>query len=902
MGSWWRSEDMTYVSLILSEEAAPAAIRELGVLGCFQFTDLNPELTPFQRRFVSYIKRCDEIERKIRYVSAEATKMGVPIESAGLVENFIYNSRGLEYSSGTYVMETIESKLDLYEQQLLDLNKYSEKLASEYQNKVEYHHLLVKAQRFLKVVLEIEHNEAEKQRELNDNTTGIALSPLLAKDQVDERGGVSYQGDEMSFSNIAGVLPIADKTRFERMLFRSTRGNCYVRFSNLGSKALDAYGQHIEKVCFIIFYKSNAIESKIKRICDAFSANRYDLSNLNNPNEMELQKQANYREMLDAKVILDKNTEARITISLESSKYLEEWLWIVRREKSIYHTLNLFKNDVAGNLLRGRAWVLSSSVYQAKSVLARTYASLNLPNTSMLEKVPESWGTPPTHFKTNQYTIAFQEFVNTYGVPRYKEANPALFTAATFPFFFGVMYGDIGHGTCLLLGGLFLILTESYFSRNADEMTKGMYMARYMLFAMGIMSVYAGLIYNDYFSIGLDLFTSRWTFTEVDGVKATFSSYYGDEAAIYPFGVDPAWHISSNDLLFFNSMKMKMSVILGICHMTFGIILKGMNTIYFKSWVDFITEFIPMIIFDVAFFGYMVILIFVKWSINWQERMALGTCSYNASGVINQCVLSATNSCFNAAGNVCTIATPLNQVCTLGYGGLSGGCQPPNLITTLINIALKPGVVDEPMYSGQAQVQTVILLIAFICVPWLLFIKPYYLKFTHSKESTVEVHAGSENPLLGADSDDHNDESHTQAHGGHGGHDAHGHGGEFNFGEIFIHQAIETIEFVLGMVSNTASYLRLWALSLAHTELAHVFWEKAMLTTIKMNNPIAIFFGFAVFAAVTFGVLLAMDVLECFLHALRLHWVEFQNKFYKADGYRFQPFDFLSILEKATLE
>lgn len=56
-------------------------------------------------------------------------------------------------------------------------------------------------------------------------------------------------------------------------------------------------------------------------------------------------------------------------------------------------------------------------------------------------------------------------------------------------------------------------------------------------------------------------------------------------------------------------------------------------------------------------------------------------------------------------------------------------------------------------------------------------------------------------------------------------------------------QAIETIEFVLGMVSNTASYLRLWALSLAHTELAAVFWEKAMLATIMMNNPVAVFIG-----------------------------------------------------------
>ena len=120
----------------MSEEAAPACIRELGVMGCFQFTDLNPELTPFQRRFVAFIKRCDEIERKIRYVTGEVKKMQVPLQSAGSVEGFIEASQASEVSSGSYLLESIESKLDVYEQQLLELNKYSDKLTDEYGHKV----------------------------------------------------------------------------------------------------------------------------------------------------------------------------------------------------------------------------------------------------------------------------------------------------------------------------------------------------------------------------------------------------------------------------------------------------------------------------------------------------------------------------------------------------------------------------------------------------------------------------------------------------------------------------------------------------------------------------------------------------------------------------------------------
>ncbi|KAJ7298653.1 hypothetical protein O6H91_Y503300 [Diphasiastrum complanatum] len=119
---------------------------------------------------------------------------------------------------------------------------------------------------------------------------------------------------------------------------------------------------------------------------------------------------------------------------------------------------------------------------------------------------------------------------------------------------------------------------------------------------------------------------------------------------------------------------------------------------------------------------------------------------------------------------------------------------------------------------------------------------------------------------------------------------------EFEFGEVFVHQLIHTIEFVLGAVSNTASYLRLWALSLAHAQLSSVFYEKVLLLSWSYENILIRMLGVIVFVSATMGVLLLMETLSAFLHALRLHWVEFQNKFYEGSGYKFTPFS-LSELE-----
>ena len=154
---------------------------------------------------------------------------------------------------------------------------------------------------------------------------------------------------------------------------------------------------------------------------------------------------------------------------------------------------------------------------------------------------------------------------------------------------------------------------------------------------------------------------------------------------------------------------------------------------------------------------------------------------------------------------------------------------------------------------------------------------------------------------------------------------------------MVIHQVIHTIEFCLGCISNTASYLRLWALSLAHAQLSEVLWEMTLESFLSPSGAlgfIALIIMGSVWLGLTIGILCVMEVisrvalnvnkaqhnrtqgLSAFLHALRLHWVEANGKHYEAGGYvslrlhfesklaanppqAFQPLTFANLDEKA---
>jgi Archaeal/vacuolar-type H+-ATPase subunit I len=176
--------------------------------------------------------------------------------------------------------------------------------------------------------------------------------------------------------------------------------------------------------------------------------------------------------------------------------------------------------------------------------------------------------TPPTYVRTNKFTEAFQTIVDAYGISKYSEVNPGLYTIVTFPFLFAVMFGDFGHGSLMFMAASAMIFFEKKLHRaKLDELTYMAFYGRYIMLMMGLFSMYTGFIYNDIFSRAFTFFPSQWQWPEDikagQSVEATLKGGYR-----FPIGLDWNWHEAENSLLFSNSMKMKMSILLGWSHVS----------------------------------------------------------------------------------------------------------------------------------------------------------------------------------------------------------------------------------------------------------------------------------------------------------------------------------------------
>lgn len=253
----------------------------------------------------------------------------------------------------------------------------------------------------------------------------------------------------------------------------------------------------------------------------------------------------------------------------------------------------------SGYFLEGKVWIPKSKDQYFKDAL------------TVLEKHKEFNGfrvtslnyhffkeKPPTLINTNEFTKPFQDIVDTYSIPKYREINPGLFTVVSFPFLFGIMFGDLGHGLALFLFGLLMFVYPKSFNPT-------LYSLRSMLTLMGFFAFYCGLIYNDFLAVGFPLKSSCY--------KHEGDEFIRKENCVYPVGLDYTWHHSSNGIGFVNSFKMKLSIVFGVVHMLIGILIKGLNCLFSKDFTSFTFEFLPQIIFMTVTFGYMVLCIVLKW-------------------------------------------------------------------------------------------------------------------------------------------------------------------------------------------------------------------------------------------------------------------------------------------------
>ncbi|KAF7041902.1 hypothetical protein CFC21_051626 [Triticum aestivum] len=803
-----RSEAMQLLQVIIPTESAHLAVSHLGDLGLIQFKDLNADKSPFQRTYAAQIKRCAEMARKLRFFKEQMSKAGIlvsPMQSAETPLDF----------------DDMEVKLGELEAELTEVNANDEKLQRAHNELLEYNTVLQKAGEFF---YSAQRSAAAQHRQMEANQSGETSleSPLLEQDMLTDAS------KQVKLGSLSGLVPKEKAMAFERILFRTTRGNILLRQESVDEPVTDPQsGEKVYKNTFVVFYSGERAKAKILKICDAFRANRY-------PFPEDLAKQTHTVQEVSGKIselkaTIDMGLAHRDSILKTIASEFEHWNHLAKKEKSIYHTLNMLSVDVTKKCLVGEGWSPVFAANQIQDALQRATLESKSQVGSIFQ-VLNTKESPPTYFQTNKFTSAFQEIVDAYGVAKYQEANPGVYTIITFPFLFAVMFGDWGHGICILLATLYLIIREKKFaSQKLGDIMEMMFGGRYIIMMMSIFSIYTGLIYNEFFSVPFELFAKSAYACRDSSCSDSTTEGLIKVRDTYPFGVDPVWHGSRSELPFLNSLKMKMSILLGVSQMNLGIFMSYFNAKFFRNRVNIWYQFVPQLIFLNSLFGYLSMLIIIKW-------------------------------------------------CTGSKA---------DLYHVMIYMFLSPtdDMGENQLFPGQKTLQQVLLLLALVSVPWMLIPKPFFLKWEHERRHQGHQYAmleGADESVV-AELGEHNEESN--------------HHEEFEFSEIFVHQLIHTIEFVLGAVSNTASYLRLWALSLAHSELSTVFYDKVLLLTLGYNNIFILAIGVVVFICATVGVLLVMETLSAFLHALRLHWVEFQNKFYEGDGYKFAPFSFALISE-----
>ncbi|QPG73490.1 hypothetical protein FOA43_000801 [Brettanomyces nanus] len=818
----FRSAEMSMIQFYIPAEIGRETLYSLGSLGLVEFRDLNSKVNEFQRSFVGEIRRMDNVEREYRILKNAMDRRSIEMTESFTGKNEISHANIMSTSQ----LDEACSNAQLLEDRITELSTASEGLLKRQMDLKQYQQVL---------------NSTDSYFDRSYTSDLINLNDANNNDISAEDGDVSRIGNF-----ITGVITRIKVPILEKILWRVLRGNLFMKTTEIPEKMFDPKSKEfVDKDCFVIFSHGELIMSRISKICESLDADLYfvDPDHKNRQNQKVVVNQ----KLTDVTTVLE-NTDRTLETELRVvAPELDAWWTAIKLEKSVYEIMNRCYYDMSRKCLIGEGWVpkddlprIQASLDEMSTRFSRISNSASGGNSDdsipIIMNTIETTRTPPTYFKTNKFTQAFQAMCDSYGTATYREVNPGLPTIATFPFIFAIMFGDMGHGFLMFLAALMLVIYEDPISKmKRDEIFDMAYYGRYIVLLMGAFSMYTGFVYNDVYSLSMSLFTSGWKWPLEWKEGDLITSH---QTGVYAIGLDPMWHGAENALLFANSYKMKLSVLIGFIHMSYSYMFSLVNALYFHRPVEIIGNFIPGFIFLHAIFGYLSICIVYKWCVDW---VAIGK-------------------------------------------------PAPSLLNMLINMFLSPGVIDNQLYPGQATVQVILLLLALICVPCMLLIKPLWFRHTHSEKYISLPNGQGDDHSEGTNSNNllsnlHLDDSEPVE--------------EQAFGDIMINQVIHTIEFCLNSVSHTASYLRLWALSLAHAQLSSVLWTMTIGASFHFSGIIGIFFIFFMFALwfiLTVCILVVMEGTSAMLHALRLHWVESMSKYFEGEGIAYKPYSFATVL------
>jgi len=480
----------------------------------------------------------------------------------------------------------------------------------------------------------------------SENIININDDNYIIKSNINSNANSFIEENRGGLQFISGIILSENEMKLRRTVFRVSYGLGLTTFWEINPSEFEIIHKNTQnpnlsliapKKIFTIFLKNsdpenNYLFGKLIKICDTLGATRYNIPSSHALSGLLPEIEA---DIIKRKKVLEEQINSirgliidKTGTPVNPSKYALYRVFF-KKQKEIY--LNLSKCKSSNSFYDGEIWVLNKKLNEINHAIGALAQNSANHHGSKIEDMPvNSSDAPPTFLDCNEFLWPFQEIVNTYGIPRYQEINPTVFNIVTFPFLFGVMFGDIGHGLILLLFAIYICVNAEEIKNIKNSLFKPLLPGRYLLLFMGFFAFYCGCIYNEFFSIAVP-FLGGSCYNGERAYKNNVNEYFRkDRECVYKFGMDPKWQMAQNEISFHNSAKMKLSVILGVFHMLFGIVLKGINCIHFKNKLALIFEFIPQLIFMLVLFGYMDVMIIVKWLRNWDNNEA------NAPSLISQ--------------------------------------------------------------------------------------------------------------------------------------------------------------------------------------------------------------------------------------------------------------------------